>query len=80
MCSVVLTVYPWRTMPDESKDQQETEQTPKGLTVPVPEREDFFVNLRKVAEPDKPVPMDEDPSSPHGDPLDSESTTGSAEQ
>jgi hypothetical protein len=61
-------------------DEQPTERTPEGLEVPVPQREDFFANLRKVAEPDKPVPMDEDPSSPHGDPLDSESTTGSAEQ
>jgi hypothetical protein len=55
-------------MPKNQKDQQ-TEQTPKGLTVPVPEREDFFGNLRKVAEPDKPVPMDENPASPQGDKL-----------
>jgi hypothetical protein len=63
--------YPWREMQDKPKDQQETEQTPKGLTVPVPKREDFFGNLRKAAEPDKPIPMDEDPAPPHGDPLDS---------
>jgi hypothetical protein len=56
-------------MPEDKKDQPQTEQTPKGLTVPVPKRDDFFGNLRKVAEPDKPVPMDEDPASPHGDPL-----------
>jgi hypothetical protein len=51
------------------KDKPETEQTPKGLTVPVPEREAFFVNLRKVAEPDKPVEAPEDTAPPHGDPL-----------
>jgi hypothetical protein len=56
-------------MPDEPQDQQETEQTPKGLTVPVPKRNEFFGNLKKVAEPDKPVPADEDTESPHGDPL-----------
>lgn len=26
-----------------------TEQTPKGLTVPVPRRAEFFANLKKVA-------------------------------
>jgi hypothetical protein len=56
-------------MPDEPKDQQQTEQTPKGLTVPVPKRDEFFGNLRKVAEPDKPVEADEDTAPPHGDPL-----------
>jgi len=45
--------YPWRTMPGDEKDEQ-TEQTPKGLTVPVPKRDEFFGNLKKVAEPDKP--------------------------
>jgi hypothetical protein len=40
-------------MPEDQKDQQQTEQTPKGLTVPVPKREDFFANLKKAAEPDK---------------------------
>jgi hypothetical protein len=64
-------------MADEQPEQP-TERTPKGLEVPVPPREDFFANLRKVAEPHKPVPMDEDPAPPHGDPLDS--TTDSAEQ
>jgi hypothetical protein len=38
-------------MPDEPQEQP-TEQTPKGLTVPVPRREDFLGNLKKVAEPD----------------------------
>jgi hypothetical protein len=41
-------------MPDQPQEQ--TEQTPKGLTVPVPKREDFFANLKKVAEPDTPKP------------------------
>jgi hypothetical protein len=55
-------------MPDKPQDQ-ETEQTPKGLTVPVPKRDEFFGNLKKVAEPDQPVVEDEDPAAPHGDPL-----------
>jgi hypothetical protein len=37
-------------MPENEKDQQ-TEQTPKGLTVPVPKRNEFFGNLKKVAKP-----------------------------
>jgi hypothetical protein len=56
-------------MPDKPKDQQETEQTPKGLTVPVPKRDEFFGNLKKVAEPDKPVPAEDDEAPPDGDPL-----------
>jgi hypothetical protein len=28
-----------------------TEQTPKGLTVPVPKRREFFANLKPVAKP-----------------------------
>jgi hypothetical protein len=39
-------------MPQDEKDQQQTEQTPKGLTVPVPKRAEFFGNLKKVAEAD----------------------------
>jgi hypothetical protein len=38
-------------MPDEPQD---TEQTPKGLTVPVPKRHEFFDSLRKAAKPDPP--------------------------
>jgi hypothetical protein len=38
-------------MQDKPHDQQ-TEQTRKGLTVPVPKRDEFFGNLTKVAEPD----------------------------
>jgi hypothetical protein len=56
-------------MADEQKDQQKTEQTPKGLTVPVPKRDEFIGNLKKAAEPDKPVQVDEDEAPPHGDPL-----------
>jgi hypothetical protein len=49
-------VYPWREMPDKPKDQQETEQTPKGLTVPVPKRNEFFGNLKKIAKSQGPAP------------------------
>jgi hypothetical protein len=37
-----------------------TERTPKGFEVPVPNREDFFGNLKRAAEPEKPA---EKPSS-----------------
>jgi hypothetical protein len=40
-------------MADDHREDQPTEQTPKGLTVPVPRREDFLDNLKKVAEPDE---------------------------
>jgi hypothetical protein len=36
----------------------ETEQTPKGLTVPVPKRDAFFANLKKVAQVGKPSAPD----------------------
>jgi hypothetical protein len=39
-------------MSDEPRDQQ-TEQTPKGLAVRAPKRDEFCGNLRKVAEPEK---------------------------
>jgi hypothetical protein len=55
-------------MQEDQKDQP-SEQTPKGLTVPVPKRDEFFGNLKKVAEPDKPVEADEDEAPPHGEPL-----------
>ena len=42
-------------MPEDEKDQQETEQTPTGYKVPVPKRDEFFGNLKKAAKPDKPV-------------------------
>ena len=41
-------------MREKSKPSEPTEQTPKGLTVPVPSRERFFANLRKVAKAGKP--------------------------
>ena len=41
-------------MPENEKDQQQTEQTPKGLTVPVPKRRDFFGNLKKASKPQAP--------------------------
>ncbi len=50
---------------DDKKDQQQTEQTPKGLTVPVPRRHEFFANLKNVAEPDK-APGDDDRRKPKG--------------
>jgi hypothetical protein len=37
-------------MPEDEK----TEKTPKGLTVPVPKRETFLDNLKKASKPDKP--------------------------
>lgn len=40
-------------MAEKPKPGETTEQTPKGLTVPVPRREAFFDNLKKVAKPDK---------------------------
>jgi len=43
-------------MPDKPQDQPQTEQTPKGLTVPVPKRGDFIGNLKKAAKPDEPEP------------------------
>lgn len=39
-------------MPDKPK----TEKTPKGATVPVPTRADFFANLKKVGKVGKPSP------------------------
>jgi hypothetical protein len=53
-------------MPDDKKDQQQTEQTPTGYTVPVPKRDEFFGNLKKVAQPE---PVEKDSGPPHGDPL-----------
>jgi hypothetical protein len=48
-----MTVYPWRDMPKDKKDQH-TERTPTGYKVPVPDRETFFGNLKKVAKPQAP--------------------------
>src|SRR5271165_707756 len=44
--------YPPR-MADEQR-QEPTERTPKGLEVRVPERREFFGNLKKAAKPDEP--------------------------
>lgn len=42
-------------MPEDEKDQQQpTEKTPTGYTVPVPRRRNFFGNLKKTAQPEKP--------------------------
>jgi hypothetical protein len=43
-------------MPDKLKPQpsEPTEQTPKGLTVPVPNRADVLANLKKLARVGKP--------------------------
>ncbi len=43
-------------MPEEPKDERETEQTPKGLTVPVPKRDEFFRSLKQAAKPEPPTP------------------------
>ena len=37
-------------MADEHTDEpRKTETTPKGLTVPIPKRREFFASLRKIA-------------------------------
>jgi hypothetical protein len=41
-------------MPEDEKNQQQTEQTPTGYTVPVPKRDEFFGNLKKAARPSTP--------------------------
>jgi hypothetical protein len=43
--------YAQIAMADDQKDPQLTEQTPKGLTVPIPKRKEFFENLKRAAEP-----------------------------
>jgi hypothetical protein len=48
-------------MADE-KPAEPTQTTPKGLTIPVPSREDFIRNLEKVAP--KPKSSRPDDSSP----------------
>jgi hypothetical protein len=34
-------------------EPRKTETTPKGLTVPIPKRGEFFANLRKIAKAGK---------------------------
>jgi hypothetical protein len=41
-------------MPKDKKDQPQTEQTPRGLTVPVAKRREFFDNLKKASKPSAP--------------------------
>jgi len=43
----LLNVYAGGCMADTKR--QQTEKTPKGLEVPVPKRDTFFANLKKVA-------------------------------
>ena len=45
-------------------DDEQTEQTPKGMTVPVPKRDEFFGNLKKVSKPEK-VDAPTEPDQPH---------------
>ncbi len=52
-------------MDDDQQDQEQTEQTPTGYTVPVPKRDEFFGNLRKIAEPDeRDRPKPDEPPEP----------------
>jgi hypothetical protein len=46
----------------EGREQQQTEKTPKGLTVPIPKRKEFFENLQKAAEPKEPEKPDKESS------------------
>ena len=50
-------------MPRDQKDQQRTEQTPTGYTVPVPKRDAFLGNLKKAAKPDQPARESPKPKS-----------------
>lgn len=36
---------------EQDKEDQETQETPQGHTIPVPKREDVFRDLEKVAKP-----------------------------
>jgi hypothetical protein len=38
-------------MTAEKHEREPTERTPKGLEVPIPQRREFFDNLKKVAKP-----------------------------
>jgi hypothetical protein len=48
-------------MPEDEKDEP-TQTTDKGLTIPVPSRDEFIENLEKVAP--KPEPSRPDDSGP----------------
>jgi hypothetical protein len=38
-------------MPEKPQEPDQTEQTRKGLKVPIPKRGEFFANLKKIAQP-----------------------------
>jgi len=38
----------------DKQDEQPTQKTPQGAEIPVPKREDFLRDLKKVAPPTKP--------------------------
>lgn len=40
-------------MPENEQDEEPTQDTPKGKTIPVPKREDVFRDLERVAKPRK---------------------------
>jgi hypothetical protein len=40
-------------MPRKPKDTRPTERTAKGYEVPIPDRGEFFANLKKVSKPKK---------------------------
>jgi hypothetical protein len=50
-------------MPDDEKDQPK-QTTRKGLTIPVPSRDEFIRNLEKVAPKPKPDPSRPDENGP----------------
>lgn len=39
---------------EREKRSEETQTTPKGVKIPIPERAEFFKNLEKIAPPKKP--------------------------
>jgi hypothetical protein len=47
-------------------EDPQTEQTSKGITVPVPKRNEFFGNREKAAAP---APVEQDPAPPRRDKL-----------
>lgn len=52
-------------MADERQDQP-TQQTPKGLEIPVPEREDVMRDFRRAFKPDEPDKDDRSSRHPYG--------------
>jgi hypothetical protein len=45
-----------------SDAERPTQKTPKGAEIPVPTRDEFFRDLRKVAPPDKPQQAQDEPA------------------